>query len=69
MLARKLPEKTLPPLLVIALMTPPLNRPYSAEMPDVITWVSSMASSMKSPFEVPNRLSLMSTPSTRKTLS
>src|SRR5439155_370776 len=42
---RKLPENELPPLLVIALMTPPLKRPYSAEMPEVSTCVSSIASS------------------------
>jgi hypothetical protein len=32
---RKLPENTLPPLLVIAFTTPPEKRPYSAGMPDV----------------------------------
>ena len=44
---RKLPVKMLPPLLVMALTTPPVNRPYSAEMPDVRTCVSWIASSMK----------------------
>ena len=46
-LMRPVPEKTLPPLLVMALITPPVNRPYSAEMPEVRTCVSSIASSMK----------------------
>ena len=41
---RPLPAKTFPPLLVMALTTPPLNRPNSAEMPDVRTCVSSIAS-------------------------
>ena len=36
----------LPPLLVTMLTTPPEKRPYSAEMPDVSTCVSSIASSM-----------------------
>jgi hypothetical protein len=66
---RPLPEKTLPPLLVTALTTPPLNRPYSAEMPEVRTCVSSIASSMKRFCGWANRLSLMSTPFTMKTLS
>ena len=68
-LSRTLPEKVLPPRLVIMLMTPPENRPNSAEMPEVSTCVSSIASSMKTLFAVPNRLSLRSTPSTMKTLS
>jgi hypothetical protein len=66
---RMLPEKTLPPRLVTMLITPPEKRPYSAEMPDVRTCVSSMASSMNTLFAVPNRLSFTSTPSTRNTLS
>ncbi len=67
--ARKLPENWFPPFLVTALMTPPLKRPYSAEMPEVRIWVSSIASSMKRLLAFPNRLSLMSTPSSRNTLS
>ena len=63
------PWNWLPPLLVITLTTPPPKRPYSAEMPEVRTCVSSMASSMNRLFEVPNRLSLVSTPSIRKMLS
>jgi hypothetical protein len=59
----------LPPLFVIALMTPPLKRPYSAEMPEVSTVVSSMASSMNRFCGWANRLSLMSTPLTMNTLS
>ncbi len=66
---RKLPEKLFPPLLVTTLMTPPEKRPYSAEMPDVSTWVSSIASSMNKLFDVPNTLSFVSTPSIRNTLS
>ena len=68
-LRRTLPEKMLPPRLVTILITPPEKRPYSAEIPDVRTCVSSIASSMKTLFAVPNRLSFTSTPSTRKTLS
>ena len=45
-LTRPLPENALPPLLVMALTTPPVKRPYSAEMPEVSTCVSSIASSM-----------------------
>src|ERR1700733_5733267 len=66
---RALPEKVLPPLLVIALTTPPLNRPNSAEMPEVRTCVSWIASSMKRSWGEPNRLSLTSTPLSMKTLS
>src|SRR5439155_1740805 len=40
-LTRPLPENLLPPLFVIAFTTPPLKRPYSAEMPDVRTGVSA----------------------------
>jgi hypothetical protein len=50
-------------------MTPPPKRPYSAEIPDVRTCVSSMASSMNAKWADPKRLSLMSTPSTKNTLS
>ena len=37
---RPLPENLLPPLFVIALTTPPVKRPYSAETPEVSTCVS-----------------------------
>jgi hypothetical protein len=66
---RKAPENTLPPLRVMTLMTPPLNRPYSAEIPEVNTWTSCTASSMKRLFAVPSTLSLISTPFIRKRLS
>ena len=66
---RKLPEKVFPPRLLTALITPPEKRPYSAEMPEVRTCVSSMASSMKRSCGLPKRLSLTSTPSSMKTLS
>src|SRR5687768_1017749 len=66
---RQLPENVLPPLLVTALTTPPLKRPYSAEMPEVSTVVSSMASSMNRFCGCANRLSLTSTPLTMNTLS
>ena len=33
-LVRQLPENWLPPLFVTALMTPPLNRPYSRQIRD-----------------------------------
>ena len=38
------PQYRLPPLFVIALTTPPVNRPESADKPDVSTAVSSIAS-------------------------
>src|SRR5262245_55562964 len=66
---RQLPENVLPPLLVTALMTPPLKRPYSAEMPEVSTCVSSIASSTNRFWGFANRLSLMSTPLIMNTLS
>src|SRR5215471_21567368 len=59
---RKLPENRLPPLLVMALTTPPEKRPYSAEIPDVSTCVSWIASSMKTFCGEPNRLSFTSMP-------
>src|ERR1051326_149238 len=40
------PEKSLPPDFVIVLTTPPVKRPYSAEMPPLRTVVSWIASSM-----------------------
>ena len=58
-----------PPRLVTTLTTPPEKRPYSAEMPEVSTCVSSMASSMNRLWLVPKMLSLTSTPLIRKTLS
>ncbi len=63
------PLKAFPPCFVTALMTPPVNRPYSAETPDVIVVVSWMASSMKRLFGVPRRLSWMFTPLIVMTLS
>ena len=66
---RNAPENRLPPLLVMTLTTPPQKRPYSAEMPEVSTWTSSIASSMNRLFGWPSTLSLMSTPSIRNTLS
>ena len=51
------------------LITPPLKRPYSAEMPDVSTLVCSTASSMKTGCALPNKLSFTSTPLIMKTLS
>jgi hypothetical protein len=38
--SRKLPLKLLPPLFVMMLTTPPVKRPYSAEMPPVRMLVS-----------------------------
>jgi hypothetical protein len=54
---------------VIALITPPVNRPRSADRPDVSTAVSSIASSTNRFCGDPNRLSLTSMPLTRNTLS
>ena len=68
-LTRPLPENLLPPLFVIAFTTPPLKRPYSAEMPDVSTCVSSIASSMNRFCGFANRLSFTSTPLIMKMLS
>lgn len=55
--ARYDPENVLPPDFVTALTRPPENRPYSAEMPDVVMVVACSASSMKSDSGVPRRLS------------
>lgn len=63
-----MPLKILPER-VIVLMTPPVNRPYSAEMPAVEVVVSWMASSMKRLFGVPRMLSVMTTPLTVTRLS
>ena len=49
MSTRTLPASRLPPLLVTAFTTPPLKRPYSAEIAPVRICVSSIASSMKRP--------------------
>src|SRR5436190_13697034 len=43
--SRSEPENWLPPHLVMVLTTPPVKRPYSAEMAPVRTVVSWMASS------------------------
>ncbi len=67
--SRRLPENRLLPLLVMALTTPPEKRPYSAGIPEVSTWVSCTASSMKTFCGEPNRLSLTSTPLTMNRLS
>ncbi len=40
------PVNSLPPVLVMTLTTPPEKRPYSAEIPEVSTWTSLIASSM-----------------------
>ena len=66
---RNAPDRTLPPLRVMTFTIPPLKRPYSAEMPDVSTWTSWIASSMNRLFGVPSTLSLMSTPFMRNRLS
>ena len=66
---RKEPLKLLPPDFVIALTTPPVKRPNSAEMPEVDVVVSAIASSMKRLFGVPRMLSWMLTPFTVKRLS
>src|ERR1051325_988448 len=68
-LTRQLPAKVLPPLRVTALITPPEKRPYSALMPEVTVWTSCMASSMNRLNGAPSRLSLTSTPFTRKIVS
>ena len=57
------PSRRLLPDFVIALTTPPLNRPNSAETDEVDTVVSWMASSMKDdPSVVRRRLSWITTP-------
>ena len=66
---RNEPLKLSPPERVMALTTPPVKRPYSAEMPDVETVVSWIASSMKSENGVPRMLSWIWTPSSMKRLS
>src|SRR5687767_11275104 len=68
-LSRKDPEKVFPPDLVMVLTTPPVNLPYSAEIPPVITVVSWMASSMNRLWGCPRRFSFTTTPLTRYTLS
>jgi hypothetical protein len=44
--SRSVAWNSLPPDLVSMLTTPPVNRPYSAETPDVVVVVSWTASSM-----------------------
>ncbi len=68
-LTRKEPLKLLPPDFVIALITPPVKRPYSAEMPELDVVVSAIASSMKRLFGVPRMLSMTLTPFTMNRLS
>jgi hypothetical protein len=63
------PLNWFPPDRVMALMTPPVNRPYSAEMPDVETVVSWIASSMNSANGVPRMLSWICTPSSMNRFS
>ena len=43
---RREPANSLLPERVMELMTPPSTSPYSADMAPVMTWVSSMESSM-----------------------
>jgi len=61
---RNEPLNVLPPDFVTELMTPPVNRPYSAETEAVDVVVSWMASSMKRLFAVERTLSVMTTPLT-----
>ena len=61
-LTRSEPEKSLPPDLVMTFTTPPVKRPYSAEIPDVEAVVSEIASSMKRFNGPPRRFSLITTP-------
>ncbi len=61
---RNEPENELPPDFVTVLMTPPWNRPYSAEIELTYVEVSWMASSMKRLFGVARMLSVMTAPST-----
>ena len=68
-LSRNVPLYSLPPDFVSVETTPPVKRPYSAEMPEVMTAVSWMASSMKRLCGCPRRFSLTTTPLTMKTLS
>src|SRR5260221_4004695 len=63
------PLNVFPPDLVIALTTPPPNRPYSAEIAPVDTFVSWIASSMNRLSAWPRRFSLTTTPLTRYWLS
>src|SRR6185436_3418967 len=63
------PLNWLPPDLVIAFTRPPPKRPYSAEIPDVETVVSWIASSMNRLTGCPRRFSVMATPFSMNTLS
>src|SRR5664279_3805987 len=66
---RREPLNALPPDFVIAFTTPPVKRPYSAEMAAVDVVVSWIASSMKRLYGVPRMLSTMTAPLTVKRLS
>ncbi|MEO8348609.1 MAG: hypothetical protein ABI610_06820 [Acidobacteriota bacterium] len=68
-LVRNEPERRLPPDFVIALTTPPVKRPYSADMAPVRIVVSWIASSMKRLCGWPRRFSFTTTPLMRKRLS
>ena len=61
---RNEPENVLPPDFVTVLMTPPWNRPYSAEIPFTFVVVSWIASSTNRLFGVARMLSVMMAPST-----
>ncbi len=63
------PENELPPDFVIVFTTPPVKRPYSAEIEDEEVVVSWIASSTKRLYGVPRMLSLMTAPSTLNWLS
>src|SRR5216684_5754875 len=67
--SRSEPLNWLPPDLVSVETTPPVKRPYSAEMPPVKIVVSWMASSMKRLCGCPRRFSFTTTPLTMKRLS
>ena len=68
-LVRSEPWISLPPDLVMVLTTPPVKRPYSAEMPETEAVVSWMASSMKRSSAWPRRFSLTTTPLTMNRFS
>src|SRR5688572_3668651 len=68
-LSRSDPPNSFPPDFVIVLTTPPVKRPYSAEIPPVRMVVSWMASSMNRLCGCPRRFSPTTTPLTRKRLS
>ncbi len=68
-LVRNEPDSRLPPDFVIVETTPPVKRPYSAEMLPVRIVVSWIASSMNRSCGCPRRFSLTTTPLMRKRLS